>query len=122
ARRLLVSESLLPKSRRYFSETDTLQRVSLQLGKCLGCPIYLVAWQPQFLYEARRLLVSESLLPKIRRYFSETDTLQRVSLQLGKCLGCPIYRVVVNGAGVSNKAKQYIPINLKPLVILQQQA
>ncbi|CAM2846999.1 hypothetical protein SHAL103562_05205 [Shewanella algae] len=30
--------------------------------------------------------------------------------------------MAVNGAGVSNKAKQYIPINLKPLVILQQQA
>ncbi|PYE54678.1 hypothetical protein C8J23_1462 [Shewanella chilikensis] len=30
--------------------------------------------------------------------------------------------MVVNGAGVSNKAKQYIPINPKPLVILQKQA
>ncbi|SUJ00112.1 Uncharacterised protein [Shewanella algae] len=30
--------------------------------------------------------------------------------------------MAVNGAGVSNKAKQYIPINLKPLVILQKQA
>gem|GEM_PF-2798945 len=30
--------------------------------------------------------------------------------------------MAVNGAEVSNKAKQYILINLKPLVILQQQA
>ncbi|PYE59645.1 hypothetical protein C8J23_107124 [Shewanella chilikensis] len=30
--------------------------------------------------------------------------------------------MVVNGAGVSNKAKQYIPINLRSLVILQKQA
>jgi hypothetical protein len=30
--------------------------------------------------------------------------------------------MAVNGAGVSNKAKQYIPINFKPLEILQKQA